>query len=646
MEDKIRVSLLVLPSEIIYNIVSYLPTLASITHLSRTCRRLYEVISADHYRILQAFVKSQFPSIETPPFWADAARALTSRSRAFDRRAVIARFILPPDNATRIGNPRTIRTDHPTLGYRPVIDSYEVWYGNAWSARKEVLVWGAGADLVIRIKDYGRKYLKVTNNAGCPSNASRRRASGTPQDYVSWATFNDLHGVNSWDDISGVHLLGSSHSKWTEDEDIIFGRRNGKLVRTSISAETGSSRLEKSYLTLGGYLEGTDISSGPCRMLAASMNRKSILFFRVDAEEDEVHPFETLKITAHGLGRYRCSRILCDEKIAVGSDGESDKISVFSFRPNGTVKLRDLRVDDDEPRRAKATTIEPLTLSRVSGGNPGDLFLSGWEDSKTRQVPLRSGSVRSRLLTGLPGCMTFAPQVRLYTVDDSPIYSLKPIGRERFVVGSGIHALVKIFDMRMGRYSYLDAALPAARTHIDSMSNHNRPERPGTVLFPSKDISIFLSNRIQNLPGRRLNRLREPHRYRGPIYTISQPSPSSSTFYIGVEDSVIRLDMVSTDDLAGKNKEWYQRNLDLGLDQHGGVDCQPLDLSCYERPFPRDQGRGVRLMMQDPLWMAMDEESRGELSKSEVRIPGWDRRWFQPWVVRNKVTGGTWRRVS
>nr|KMM70491.1 hypothetical protein CPAG_06802 [Coccidioides posadasii RMSCC 3488] len=577
MEDKIRVSLLVLPSEIIYNIVSYLPTLASITHLSRTCRRLYEVISADHYRILQAFVKSQFPSIETPPFWADAARALTSRSRAFDRRAVIARFILPPDNATRIGNPRTIRTDHPTLGYRPVIDSYEVWYGNAWSARKEVLVWGAGADLVIRIKDYGRKYLKVTNNAGCPSNASRRRASGTPQDYVSWATFNDLHGVNSWDDISGVHLLGSSHSKWTEDEDIIFGRRNGKLVRTSISAETGSSRLKKSYLTLGGYLEGTDISSGPCRMLAASMNRKSILFFRVDAPEDEVHPFETLKITAHGLGRHRCSRILCDEKIAVVKRGKF---------PSGVARLHDLR--------------SPSSIVSVFSD----------------------------------------------TVDDSPIYSLKPIGRERFVVGSGIHALVKIFDMRMGRYSYLDAALPAARTHIDSMSNHNRPERPGTVLFPSKDISIFLSNRIQNLPGRRLNRLREPHRYRGPIYTISQPSPSSSTFYIGVEDSVIRLDMVSTDDLAGKNKEWYQRNLDLGLDQHGGVDCQPLDLSCYERPFPKDQGRGVRLMMQDPLWMAVDEESRGELSKSEVRIPGWDRRWFQPWVVRNKVTGGTWRRVS
>ncbi|WEW58344.1 hypothetical protein PRK78_003812 [Emydomyces testavorans] len=613
-----------LPSEIVYHIVSYLPTVSSLANLARTCRRLYEVISADHYRILQAFVQSQFPSIETPPFWTDAARALTSRSRAFDRKAIIARFVLPPDNATRIGRLRTIRTDHPTLGYRPVIDSYEVWYGNTWSARKEVLVWGAGADLIIRVKDFGHKHLKAASHIERQHDVPRRRISGTSQDGVSWAIFNDLHGVDSWDDICGVHLLGSSHSGWTEDEDIIFGRRNGKLVRMSVSAENGSSKLENCYITEGSNLESTDISPGQHRVLAASIGGKSIVFFNVDAEEHDVRPFATLKTTAHGSARHGCSRILCGGRIAVGSDGESSKVAVFSFTPDGIVKLRDLRVDDNEQRRAKATTIESLPVTHITGGNLGDLFLTGLHD-------LRSPNSVVSIFTD--------------TVDDSPTYSIKPIGRERFVLGSGVHALVKIFDMRMGRYSYLDASLPAPPAHTNQ-SNYSDPfARFNAAPFSSKDISIFLSNRIHNVADR-ATLFREPRRYRGPIYTISQPSPSSSTLYIGVEDSVMRLDMVSTDDLAGKHKEWYHRNLDLGIDPEGGADCRPLDLACYERPLPKDRGRGVRLMMQDPLWTALEEESHGFLSRSEVRIPGWDRRWFQPWVSRSQKVKGRWRRSS
>lgn len=221
------------------------------------------------------------------------------------------------------------------------------------------------------------------------------------------------------------------------------------------------------------------------------------------------------------------------------------------------------------------------------------------------------------------------------TVDDSPTYSIKPVGRERFIVGSGVHALVKIFDLRMGRYNYLNAKLPETQSRTSLSRRDN-----------SKNISIFLSNRVSSSHNRSTNLFRAPHRYRGPIYTISQPSPSSSTFYIGIEDSVIRLDMASTDDLAGKNKEWYDRNLDLGLDPHGGVDCHPLDLACYERPLPEDQGRGVRLMMQDSLWQTLEEESRGQASKSDARIPGWDQRWFQPWVSSNQKMKGPWRRPS
>ncbi len=41
-----------------------------------------------------------------------------------------------------------------TMGYRPCIDSYEEMYG-AWGERREVLAWGAGTQIVMRIKTTG-----------------------------------------------------------------------------------------------------------------------------------------------------------------------------------------------------------------------------------------------------------------------------------------------------------------------------------------------------------------------------------------------------------------------------------------------------------------------------------------------------------
>ncbi|KAK2744092.1 hypothetical protein FQN55_006960 [Onygenales sp. PD_40] len=638
-----------LPSEIIYHIVSFLPTASCIINLARSCKRLHEVLSADDYRIFQAFVQSRFPSIDTPPLWVDAARVLTSRSRAFDRKAVIGRFVLPPHNARRVGHPRTVRTDHPTLGYRPVIDSYEVWYGNSWKDRKEVLVWGAGADLNIRVKDlgyHGRPSERGSTDTDITLNG-RRQSIEKLQDGVTWAIFNSLHGVNSWDDISGVHALPPLGDTATDSEDIVFGRRNGSLVRLSISPSGGTSELKKHYITGSSNLEKTDISGGPNKVLAASLDRRSIAFFRVDADEDEVAPLGNIKTTAHGSARHKCSRLLSDEKIAIGSDGAIDTISVFNITSDAITKTRDIKLDIfDETGSSKKTqvyAIEPLPVTSQSGGNVGDLFLAGWEDSKTRLHDLRSPK----------------PYVSLFvdTVDDGPIYNLQPIGQERFLVGSGVNALVKIFDMRMpGRYSYMDAYPPmnpqtnAVPNHTNNNNHHHHTANlKDSLTYPRKDISIYLSQKPSPNSRLPLPLTRDRLRYRGPIYTMSLPSPSSSTLYVGVEANIIRLDFASTDDLSGPHRSWYDENLGLGLNVDAAPDyardanSQPFDLSCYERPLPEDQGRGVRLMMQDPFYAAA---KNGEMcANDDARVSGWDRRWFQPWISSNKKVKGRWRRV-
>ncbi|KAI2150116.1 hypothetical protein LOZ27_000673 [Ophidiomyces ophidiicola] len=606
-----------LPPEIIYQVARHIPNLKTLANLARTCRRLHDVISADNYRILQAFVQSRFPSINTPPFWKDAARALTSRTRAFDRNAIIARFILPPENATRIGHPRTIRTDRPTLGYRPVLDSYEVWYGNTWCSRKEVLVWGAGADLMIRVKDFGRKHLQSHPPCEPQSLLYRHKVSGTAQDNVIWAKFNDLHGVDSWDDISGLHVLRPSCTEWCDEEDIIFGRRNGQLLQMLVSPKYGTSKIKKRYLARGKHLDGSDLSPAS-KVLSTTMDRKTISFFNVDTEDKDVSPFATLGPVTNETGRYKCSKILCEHKVAISFDALRGQVSIFEFSPDGIRMHRCLGIiDRDMPLKLKATTIEPLTATHITGGSPGDLFLTGREDSETRLHDIRA---RRHVVTVFED-----------TVDDSPTYSIKSIGHERFVVGGAMNALLKIFDMRMGRYSYTDAYLGEGM--LPTKEAYGSPAiKSNAEQLSKKDISIFLSNRIENIPNRMGTFLRARHRYRGPIYAISHPSPSSSTIFAGLEDNVIGLDVVSTDDLGGKHKEWYHRNLDLALDPLGGVDCLPMDLSCYERPWPRDRQKNVKLMLQSPFYMALEKEYRGIKSTPHVKNPCWDQRWYHPWI--------------
>ncbi|KAF3482887.1 F-box domain-containing protein [Arthroderma uncinatum] len=383
--------LLHLPSELIYFIASFLPTASSLSRLAQTCRHLYNIVAADNYRIFQAFVQGRYPAITAPPLWRDAAHALTLRSHAFDRRAVTGRFVLTPSNATRIGNPRTIRTDRPTLGYRPVIDSYESWYANDWFARKEVLAWGAGADVVLRIKDLGRHGNSELEVDG----AGNRNSS---YDGAKWIFFNDLHDVNSWDDVAGLHLLGASSSAGSEDrEDLILGRRNGEVVHLSISPNAGRSTVKARFDTNGHKLEYTDLSAGLDRVLAVALDGGSIAFYKLDSESENesesesVQPFARLRTISHGPSRSKCSKLLSNQQIAVGADGETAKIDIFNFCLEGVRKDRTIRIEDDEDestsRKPRVTTIVSLPAARSSGAKSSSLFLSGWEDSKTRYHP-------------------------------------------------------------------------------------------------------------------------------------------------------------------------------------------------------------------------------------------------------------------
>ena len=144
----------------------------------------------------------------------------------------------------------------------------------------------------------------------------------------------------------------------------------------------------------------------------------------------------------------------------------------------------------------------------------------------------------------------------------------------------------------------------------------------------SKDFSLFLSH----TPPKRNNSVQGYTRpskraYRGAIYSLSTPSPSSPTIYAGVSNGVCRLDFVSTDDLT--IGQWYRQNTSLNILGN----CQTasreasygmVNLSGYERPEPWDYTSSLSPLRDQRPFSSLvysDEEHR------QVLNTGWDQRW-------------------
>ena len=205
------------------------------------------------------------------------------------------------------------------------------------------------------------------------------------------------------------------------------------------------------------------------------------------------------------------------------------------------------------------------------------------------------------------------------------------MGHERFITGAGSEALVKMFDMRMpGKYNYLNAGTPAIQTY-----RHQSPRKtpieefPGDILesisYPRKDISIFLSDRNERSSARPHPHNR--HRYRGPVYTITKPSPSSSSLYIGIEGGLISFDIASTDDLVGPHAQWYLQNANLeSTDADSSTNFSPLALARYERPKSTYSREYLNLMGQTSSLHSFRDPERHESDHANC-TPGLDCRW-------------------
>ncbi|KAJ4513710.1 hypothetical protein HRR75_004290 [Exophiala dermatitidis] len=558
-----------LPIEVIQQIVGYLPTASSIVNLSLTNHKLHGIVSADDYAVFRTFVRRAFPSIRTPPYWRDVARALTSRSRAWDRRAFIARECCPPPD--NIDFPEGYHQGY-TVGYHPVIDSYEDWQGGSWSCRKEVLAWGA---------------------------AGRLRTRTIKDGVTTWSSFRIPEDHRQDLDILDVRLLLTHQHDNNDHESIILRRANREVVKVETSPKpdhfTQSASSEHNVRTI-------DIVP-----LAPKQNH-------------------------HVRKRMRCAKFLSDTTLAVGMQflqgRDRAPINIYDITPTGlsTTPLTETVSFSESnhstlPGRHSANVIAPLDDFGMTSRRPGQIFLSGWTDGIARLHDTR-----------VPGA-TVTEYIDY--VDDGQILSLLPIGRERFLAGSSQNGCLKTFDIRMsGRvYSYLHAR------RADDGPSSSSPKH-------ARDFNIFLTPAINHneplwqplsrRPGRRFNR------YRGSVYSLSSPSSMSPTVYAGIENHVLQLDFVSTDDYRSDIPGLVDPLLGLH-DKTNHNQNHVFNFSCYERPRPgRETTDPVLLRKQlnltsdnrrDNVMMKRRESNSGAGGGGGVgggrgtAEQGWDERW-------------------
>ncbi|MCJ1288556.1 hypothetical protein MMC34_000084 [Xylographa carneopallida] len=590
-------SLAELPAELLNQIVCHLETAGALFHISVTCKRLHEYIEHNGYR---TFVRCRFPSIRAPPHWKDAAHALTTLSKAWDKKAFVARPIHPETDVTQLPYrrgrqpPRRAQRGQ-TMGYQPVIDCYAEQTGNSWSSRDEILAWGAGAELDLRLKGMGENVESQWQGSG---DYERSLKFDQFHHRNKWLTYKDDTHYDGRDDITSVNLLRAWQKPADGAEHLIIGRASGELVHVSLSNRKAQCRIVARFATGDRRIQSAHVSSWPEPLLAACLSTGSVVVYPVYPPSLDTRPHSELPvIPVSTSGRTWATTFLRPERLAIGIGPSTSPLHIYDVS-NLVVPSKPLRKflvsTTSDTSTSSVYAIVPLDPSSQASGTAGDVFMSGWYDGSIRVHDLRSPDSHVNI---------FTDPVDTY----SAVYSLLPIGRERFVAGGARHSIIKIFDFRMsGNRLYFAAnaegcsadkadkvpeSLTCCQYHSDV-----KDDRAGYNVFldPSKH-------------GRRAE---------SPVYSLASAAPYSPHIYAGLEGRVVQLDLVDVMDRF-PDQAFGGRNWSSGRAEGGDVG---------ERYDPEE--RTLKLAaLEHTTTGSMKLRVQSELGKRGEGFKGWDERW-------------------
>ncbi|MCJ1280846.1 hypothetical protein MMC26_000163 [Xylographa opegraphella] len=596
-----------LPAELLNQIVCHLETAGALLHISLTCKRLYQYVEENGYR---TFVRSRFPSVQTPPYWKDAAHALTTLSKAWDKKAFVARSIYPEKDVIHL--PRWRSRQPPrrgqkrqTMGYQPVIDCYVEQTGNSWSARDEILAWGAGAELNLRLKGMGDK---VENQWRASDDDERTLKYDQFHHRRKWITYKDDTHYDGRDDITSVNLLRPWQKPTDGAEHLIIGRASGELVHVCLSNRKAQCNIVARFATGDRRIQSAHVSSAREPLLAACLSTGSVVVYPVFPHSLDIKPCSEIPvIPVSTSGRTWATSFLRPERLAIGIGPSTSPLHIYDVSNSATSSkpLRKFSVSKDcgAPNTITSSVyaIVPLEPSSQASGTAGDVFMSGWYDGSIKVHDLRS-----------PDCQvnTFTDPVDTY----SAIYSLLPIGRERFVAGGARHSIMKIFDFRMsGNRRYF-----AANAEACSVDKEDESRGPSTCCQYHLDMR-------DDRPG--YNTFLDPsnqcRRAESPVYSLASAAPYSPHIYAGLEGRVVQLDVVEVMDRF-PDQSFGGRNWSSGRPEGGDL---------RERYDP--EHRALKLAaLEHTTTGSMKLRLQAELGKRGEGFKGWDARWG--WGSRRK----------
>ncbi len=548
-----------LPPELFAHIFCHLGTARDLLHLSLTCKQMHALIENDGFRV---FVLSHFPSFQLPPYWKEAAHAMTTLSRNWDRKAFVARRISPKDCSKSNSSRGRAPPRRQTMGYQPVIDSYEEWIGNDWASRRQVLTWGAGPDLILRLKAMGDEAKRIPQDAD-----AYWQENGTRDQHhhvYKWATLRDKQFEPGKDDIRSVNLLRPTQKLEYSLEYVIVGRASGTLDLVTISALDGSSVSKAEFDTGARPLRDATTNEAPNPLLATCFYTGEIALYPVRFGDESVKALDESSVYPPTVGgRIWSCRFLRNDLLALGLGPSKTPMHVYDIQPDGfsDQPIRKFAFGIDDSRGLDTGSgfntvypIEPIAAGTAAGRSDGVIFLSGGFDGHIRYVPL----ILMYSCFGLPDTCPLslhdlrspAPYTAIFTdpVDSlSSIYSLVSLGRERFIAGGSRYSIIKVFDLRLpGGKVYYAADLDPCISKHNALQSSLAPLQAKTSLCCQFHHDARWNRRNYNIfTGYSRH---HPVPKKSPVYSLSSPSPCSPTVFVGTENDVLQLDVVSAMD--------------------------------------------------------------------------------------------------
>ncbi|KAK3054129.1 hypothetical protein LTR09_004907 [Extremus antarcticus] len=589
-----------LPPELLDHITSYLPTAQAVSNVSSTSRTLHEFVEKDAW---QTFARARFPSLY--PYGSsrsgrDISRTLTTLSRAWDRRAFVARYAEPWGDITAFPGNRKLdrwkRARGQTIGFTPQLDCFE-----EGGRQRAVLAFSAGAEVCVRQRE--------------------RPGDATKDGRVSWFTYRPLGAVEGRGDITSLHLLRPQGGDSSDELQLITGTANGELQLIGLSRNNIGEPSKSSFATNGLPVRSSSVLQRPWQppVLAASLDDTRICLYTVDANQPTAEATSQIDIgrPTNGHRTYRAwsTTFLSSSHLAIGLGPSEEPIHIHELTPSGLSKdpIRKYTLRNDfENLEGSTKKITSSVYPIVPLPNTTQVFLSGAYDGDIRLHDLRSSRNVEQTYTD--------------RTDESAIYSLLPRGQEKLIAGTSKHTLLKVFDLRLGAkaYSYLDAS---------SSGGAGTAQGRRLGWKDGSDWNLFLKPHSATYSGRGGGNNWARRSAESSVYSLASPSPQSPFVFAGVENAVVEMAFTGVADGHPDPSYFAGCGGAAGAGARGGHgapkksvvrgfrDKEILDLAMY------DQESGLKLMTQRSLWETQRAvQARASGSRIEV-LGGLDERW-------------------